>query len=71
MTAAEDNAKEIYKEFMKILEIKDMRSGINPFAKACALYAIEVALHAIGACSVVEGYPRREYEATKEAIESL
>lgn len=42
---AKEKAKEIYRKYAEALNIKDLQTTSNPFAKQCALIAVEEILH--------------------------
>ena len=63
---AKEKAKELYCKYTDALNIRDLQTTANPFAKQCALIAVDEILSAIG-FSVMDEY----WIEVKQEIEKL
>jgi len=63
---AKEKAKDLYCKYTDALNIRDLQTTANPFAKQCALIAVDEILSAIG-FSVMDEY----WIEVKQEIEKL
>lgn len=67
-----EKAKEIYCKYTNALNIRDLQTTANPFAKQCALIAVdEVILSQGTGCYECGGGDQQFWETVKNEIEQL